>query len=338
MRFFHRAALLTLLFATGCHAQQNAAAPASVSEDTQKRVAEEIREKFQVPPDVQIGIGKESASDMPGYETVPITFSRAGHDTTVPFLISNDHKILVRMEKFDLTKVKLPEEKAQEFLAKQPELTKGRPVRGNPDAKITIVNFDDFECPFCARMHQQLFPDIFNAYKDKVKVIYKDYPLVEIHPWAMHAAVVSNCLAAQSNDAYWDFADRVHGSQQTIGESHDVEKAKAALDRLAHDIAKERKLDDGTLSACIKADNTSQVEAQIQEGRALDIDSTPTLFINGVKVEGALPPEIMRQTINDALKKAGETVPQAAAENPAAKPDAKPSEGAANIGPGTAKR
>ena len=92
----------------------------------------------------------------------------------------------------------------------------GRPTRGNKDAKVTIVNYDDFECPFCSRMHATLFPGLFKEYGDRVLFIYKDYPLEEIHPWAVHAAVDANCLGAQNNDAYWDYADYLHGNQHAI--------------------------------------------------------------------------------------------------------------------------
>ena len=74
----------------------------------------------------------------------------------------------------------------------------GRPTRGNSQAKVVAVNYDDFECPFCSRMHQTLFPQLLKEYGDRVVFIYKDFPLAEIHPWATHAAVNANCLAAQN--------------------------------------------------------------------------------------------------------------------------------------------
>ena len=94
--------------------------------------------------------------------------------------------------------------------------TTGRPTRGAKASKVVVVNFDDFECPYCSRMHQTLFPEILKEYGDRITFIYKDYPLVEIHPWAMHAAIDANCLAAQNNDAYWDFADYIHSNQREI--------------------------------------------------------------------------------------------------------------------------
>jgi protein-disulfide isomerase len=71
-----------------------------------------------------------------------------------------------------------------------------------------VVNFDDFECPLCSRMHQTLFPEILRDYGDRVT--YKDHPVVEIHCWALHAAVDANCLTSQSTDAYWNFVDYIH--------------------------------------------------------------------------------------------------------------------------------
>ena len=97
---------------------------------------------------------------------------------------------------------------------------------------MVAVNYDDFECPFCSRMHQTLFPELFKEYGDRVTFIYKDFPLAEIHPWATHAAVDANCLAAQNKDAYWDFADYIHANQGEVNseKSHDcaVRRARQA--------------------------------------------------------------------------------------------------------------
>ena len=251
---------------------------------------------------MQITVGSTSPSEFAGYQKIPVTFSRNGRVTTVDFLLSNDQKTLVRMEKYDLTKVKLPEETAKEFLAKEPELTKGRPVRGNPNASVTIVNFDDFECPFCSRLHQELFPGLFDQYKDKIKVIYVDYPLVGIHPWATHAAVDANCLAAQNGDAYWDYADRVHASQQSIGASQDAKTAETELDKITREIAGKHKLDTSKLNACMAKSDKAQIEQSRNIGDSFGVQSTPTMFINGIKLEGAVPEPLLKDAIDNALR------------------------------------
>ena len=119
-----------------------------------------------------------------------------------------------------------------------------RPWKGNKDAKVVIVSYDDFQCPFCSRMHQTLFGDIFKSYGDKVKIVYKDFPLYSIHPWAGHAAVDGNCLAEQNNNAYWSFADYMHTSGRDIsGERKAVAEQFEAVDNITRDQGRKFDLD-----------------------------------------------------------------------------------------------
>ena len=196
--------------------------------------------------------------------------------------------------------------------------TAGRPVRGNPNAKVTVINFDDLECPYCARMHQSLFPSTLEHYKDKVRFIYKDDPLVEIHPWAMHASVDANCLAAQSNDVYWTYVDYLHSHGQEItGENRDLTKSVAALDRIARQEATVAKLDAAKVDACIAKQDESQVRASAKEADALGIEGTPALFVDGERINGAVPEQQLWLVIDRALRAAGEQPPPAAPAQPA---------------------
>jgi protein-disulfide isomerase len=150
-------------------------------------------------------------------------------------------------------------------------------VRGNKDAKVTIVNYDDFECPFCARMHETMFPRVFDAYKDKVRVIYKDFPLVEIHPWAMHAAVDANCLGAQNDTAYWDFVDYAHSHHSEIsgGPQTPLAQQFANLDRITLEQGQKNNLDLAKLQSCVKAQNTDAIRASMAEGERLGVEASP---------------------------------------------------------------
>jgi len=197
-------------------------------------------------------------------------------------------------------------------------------------AEIRIINYDDFQCPFCARMHKTLFTDINTIYGDRVRVIYKDYPLVAIHPWATHAAVDANCLNDQNAAAYWNFADYVHASQREIAVGADNAKRQladqtAALDTAAREQGRKLGLDSAKLDACVKKQDDSAVRASIKEGDTLGIDSTPTLFINGERVAGAVPLESLRPIIDRALRDAGVDVPATKAEAPAQPAIASPS-------------
>ena len=245
------------------------------------------------------------SSDMPGYDAVSVSIEGGERQAEgrLKFLISKDRATMLRVTKFDLTKDPFAD------LMSKIDVT-GRPVRGAKSAKVVVVNFDDFECPFCSRMHETLFPEIIKEYGDRVTFIYKDYPLEEIHPWAIHAAVDANCLAAQNDGAYWDFADYIHANKQTV----DAEKSPAArldaIDKMAMLQGQKHSVDVVKLQSCVKAQNEDAVRASMKEADDLGVSATPTLFINGQKIDGAVPVSELRAALDAALRDAGQPVPQ----------------------------
>jgi protein-disulfide isomerase len=293
--FTRRAALLLLLVCLGCSAQ-------SASPEVSRRIEQQVRTYYSIPARVKVVLGPTKPSEFPNYDALTITFDGGEKKQTYDFLLAKDGKTLLRMTKLDLSKDPLAE------VMKKIDV-KGRPTRGNSQAKVVAVNYDDFECPFCSRMHQTLFPDLLKEYGDRVVFIYKDFPLAEIHPWATHAAVNANCLAAQNQDAYWAFADYIHANQKEVNaeKSHDLEFA--ALDRMTTEQGQKHNLDVTKLQACIKAQQDDVVKASVHEGEALGVEATPTMFINGEKVDGALPVSELRDVLDRALVQAGETAP-----------------------------
>src|SRR6201987_4400153 len=170
-----RAFLILLLTCTGCSAQVPPTSPAqpsvaAPSPDLVQLVERHVRAQYQLPPDVKVIVGSLRASDFPGYDALTVVFDSPENKRAYDFLLSQDHKTLLRMTKMDLTKDPYAE------TMKKIDTT-GRPTRGNKDAKVVVVNYDDFECPFCSHMHATLFPEIFKEYGDRVLFIYKDYPL-----------------------------------------------------------------------------------------------------------------------------------------------------------------
>jgi protein-disulfide isomerase len=308
VHFFRRSVIAMLLLCLGCAAQ-------SSTPEIQQRIERQLRGRFSIPADVQISVGPRTPSkEFPNYDQVEITLTRGERKQMEPFLLSKDSKTLIRMTKLDISKDPYAAIMAKINLS-------GRPVRGNPDAKVTIVSYDDFQCPFCSRMHFTLFQDIMKTYGDRVKVVYKDFPLAEIHPWAMHAAVNANCLAQQSSDAYWEFADYLHANQhqllQVLGNPKELQGQNqrqlefAALDKIAVQQGEKHKLQLAPLQACLKAQSEAAVRASVEEASSLGVQATPALFINGEKIDGAVPAEVLRATIERALKDAGQPVPAA---------------------------
>jgi protein-disulfide isomerase len=284
---------MLLVLCLGCSAQLS-------DQNLTRRIERQVRAYYNVPAGVKIAIGTRQASEFPNYDKINLTFVNGEQKQTHEFLVSKDGKTLVRFTKMDLST------DPYATVMNKIDVT-GRPVRGAKDAKVTIVNYDDFECPFCSRMHQTLFPDIFKSYSDRVRVIYKDYPLVEIHPWAIHAAIDANCLAAQNNEAYWDFADYIHANQKEVngGEKSNREQQFATLDRLTLEQGQKHNLDLTQLQSCIKAQKEDAVRASMHEAEKLGVNATPTMFVNGEKLDGAVSAEELRAVLDRALNDAG---------------------------------
>jgi protein-disulfide isomerase len=306
--------LLALGMAAGCKAQPAPApsvAPQSALQGapglaSNRRIEVMVRSQFNLAQDTDLTIGARKPSQIPGYDTLPITIGHGSKQSVVDFLISTDGKTLAHLDTFSL-------EKDPQFSID----VAGRPIRGNPAAKVTVVNFDDLECPYCARMHQTLFPDTLARYKDKVRYIYKDDPLVEMHPWAMRAAVDANCLAAQSAETYWNYVDYLHAHGQEVnGENRDPAKSFAALDRIARQLGTLGKVDAARLDACLARQDDSQVHASMAEAEKLRIEGTPALFVNGERIDGAQPEAQVWMVIDRALRAEGVELPPAAVETP----------------------
>jgi protein-disulfide isomerase len=303
-----RSLFIWLLVCLGCVAQ-------SAPPDVARKVEHQVRAFYNVPTDVRVTVGAITpGGELPGYDTVSVTLDGQGKQKEYKFLLSKDRTTMLRITKFDLTKDAFAE------LMSKIDVT-GRPVRGAKSAKVVVINFDDFECPFCSRMHQTLFPEILKEYGDRVTFVYKDDPLTEIHPWALHAAVDANCLAAQNGDAYWEFADYIHANKAMVDSEKTLSARFDAVDKMAMQQGQKHNLDAEKLQACTKAQNEDVVRASMKEADALGINGTPALFINGQRIDGAVSAGEVRAALDTALKDAGETAPQhvPAASAPASK-------------------
>jgi protein-disulfide isomerase len=295
-RILFFASLLAVGLTLGCKAQPAAQLSAQSPAQTINRHIEIlVRSQYNIPEDYSITLGARSPSQIPGFDALPISIGRDGKATVVDFLISSDNKTLAHLDKYDLANSPL-------FSVN----VAGRPIRGNPAAKVTVVSFDDLECPYCAMMHQTLFPATLERYKETVRFIYKDNPLIQIHPWAMRAAIDSDCLAAQSSDAYWQYVDYIHAhGQEVTGDTRDVAKSYDALDRIARQYGVLGKLDPARIDACLSHQDDSLVRASMKEAETLHIESAPALFVDGERINGAVPQAQVWIVIDRALRAAG---------------------------------
>jgi protein-disulfide isomerase len=297
---FQRSLIALFVLCLGCSAQSNAPT------DLDRSIERQVRSLFQLPPHVEVQIGARRPSEFPNYDDLTVQLVTGGQKQEEHFLIAKDGKALVRFNKMDLTKDPYLEVMNKINLDR-------RPWRGNPNARVIIVSYDDFQCPFCSRMHQAIFGPIYQKYGDKVKIVYKDFPLASIHPWATRAAVDSHCLADQSYEAYWSYADYVHNNGSSISQAGGRDQQFDSLDKITRDQAQKFSLDLDKVNTCLKVQDENMVNASLQEGEQFGIQGTPVLFINGYKIDGALQPDEIGLAIDRALRDAGVAVTPAVA-------------------------
>jgi protein-disulfide isomerase len=184
------------------------------------------------------------------------------------------------------------EKEAQKLLeakAKQEQLDAaivGRPVRGNPNAPVTIVEFSDFQCPYCARGASTV-DELLKKYPNDVKVVFKHFPL-GFHNWAKPAAIAANCAAKQDDEAFWGLHDEFFAKQKEINASNVMAKSRAYLESTGIDL--------GAWGACAEKTDGAEymevaaaVDADMALGQSLGVTGTPGFFVNGTFLNGAQP-------------------------------------------------
>jgi len=163
------------------------------------------------------------------------------------------------------------------------------PVWGKEDASVTIVEFSDFQCPFCSKAADTV-NQIKKKYGGKVKIAFKHFPL-PMHPEARPASEASMCVHEQKADKFWAFHDMVFKNQSKL----DAASLEGYAKSVGVDVAK--------FSECVKSKKYADlVQKDLEYGEKLGVKSTPTFFVNGEILSGALPVEAFSEAIDEALK------------------------------------
>ena len=159
---------------------------------------------------------------------------------------------------------------------------------GPEDAPITIVEFSDYQCPYCERWHTQVYNQLLAAYPGKIRFVYRNLPLTQIHPQAMPAAEAAMCAGEQN--AYWQFHDRLFSNQDLLGEDFYVQ------------IATDLGLNVAAFNNCRETHKyQDEIQADMDFAVGLGVQSTPTFFINGLAMVGAQPLTTFTQLIEKEL-------------------------------------
>jgi protein-disulfide isomerase len=166
--------------------------------------------------------------------------------------------------------------------------TEGFPSTGPKDALITVVEFSDFQCPYCEKWHSQVYEQLMAAYPGKIRLVYRNLPLTQIHPQSMNSAEAALCAGDQ--DAYWQFHDKLFENYQALN------------DDLYASLASDLGLDTTAFKTCMTGHKyKAEIEADMQFAIDLGVQSTPTFFINGLAIVGAQPLSAFQSIIDDEL-------------------------------------
>ncbi|MDD3861904.1 MAG: DsbA family protein [Candidatus Gracilibacteria bacterium] len=180
------------------------------------------------------------------------------------------------------------------------DFTDDDPVKGNKNAKITIVEFSEYQCPYCAKFYENAYQDILKDYVNtgKAKVVFRDLPL-DFHPGAMPAALAANCARDQGGDAmYFKMHDKLFENQSTI--FADTTKIDETMKQMASQLG----LNSTKFSSCYDSEKyKDEIEKDIADADSVGIRGTPAFIINGQYISGAQPYEKFKTIIEQELAK-----------------------------------
>lgn len=267
-------------------AQQTQTTPANTaSTNSNQQISEYVRKAFNVPPSVGINVKEVQKSTVNGLREVQIEItSQGGNQTQDAWITPDNHLLVGRLLDLSVDPYQKNVEKIK---------LDDAPTTGAPDAKVIIVEYSDFQCPYCGAAYKTV-DQLLQQYQGKVKLVYKHLPL-SIHDWAEDAAVASACVYQQKPDAFWKVYGYLFANQSSI--------TKATLTNKVILATQGSGLNEADLKKCISTRATLPlVQAQMTEAGSLGLNSTPSFVINGRPIVGAIELAQFKQVVDEALK------------------------------------
>jgi protein-disulfide isomerase len=261
-----------------------------VNADPKHDIVQDIREVFKVPEATSLTAGPIHKSSFTNLLVTTVTADNGNAKQTQDFYITRDNRTLVLGRVLDLGL----DLKRQ---ALQTMVTTDQPGLGPARAPVTIVEYADLECPTCARLHEFLEKELLPKYGDKVRVVFKEYPLVAIHDWSLTAAIANECVYQIKPEAFTPYRSLIFQNQSITNAANVRDVLLGYADLVGVDRVK--------LAGCLDSKaSLPRVDAGAREGKLLEIQSTPTCFINGRALVGMVSAEAYYQAVDQALKEA----------------------------------
>jgi protein-disulfide isomerase len=283
------------------------------TEARRAKIVENLKLQFPQIADRGLAVNEVKASGFEGLDEGNFSFQGQQGQQTQRFFVSTDDKQLFMIsgnpidvsrstEEVQAELAKRAEEAAKLAAEKAKELqdaVAGAPTKGNPEAPVTIVEFSDFQCPYCSRGTNTM-NEILAKYKDDVKIVFKHFPL-GFHPWAKPAAIAANCAANQKPEAFWTLHDGYFADQQGFNPGNVIEKSKELLADSGLDLEKWSDCASNPESEAYKAESAA-VDADMAFGQKVGVSGTPGFFVNGEFINGAQPLAAFEPLIEAAKK------------------------------------
>jgi protein-disulfide isomerase len=282
--------VVSLLFAAALAFAQTPAPQPKKSALDKATLESYVRHLFVMDKRIAVSVGdpKPSAT-LPGFMDVKVVASMGPQSQEFQFLVSKDGSKIVQGQVFDASQNPFKPENDKLKTAFEPSL-------GAPGADVVIVEFSDFQCPYCKEEAKMIRENLLKSYPQGVRLYFKTFPIESLHPWAKSAAVASRCVFKQQPMAFWTFHDWVFDNQASIIPEN-------FKDRFMGWAKEQKDLDAKTLGACMEDKAVvAEVDEEVRQGRDLNVDRTPTLFVNGRRIAASIDWPSLKSVIDFELE------------------------------------
>lgn len=272
-----------LLFASLCIAQVTPPVAPKPSFLDKATLESYVRHLFVWSSQIKVVISDPNPSSIEGFLETTVTGSMGAASQAVNFFVSRNGEKIVQGVSFDV--------RQNPFKSNIDGLkTTFAPGFGTVGAPVVVVVFSDFQCPHCKDEAKMLRDNLTQTFSKEVRAYFKDFPLEQIHNWAKPAAIAGRCIYREDQAKFWDFHDWAFENQEKLS----LETFRPRLEGFLAD----KKISAPPVLKCFDAKATeADVDKSAAEGRALEINSTPTLFVNGRKLAGNLSWPQLKQII-----------------------------------------
>ena len=248
-----------------------------------------VRHLWVLLPTDTVTVGDPKPSDVPGMQEVHVKVTRGPASGDELLYVTKDGTRILQGMAYDVT--------ANPFKKDLDKLkTSFQPSLGTPGATVVMVLYSDFECPHCKVEATMIRQNLISAFPTQVRLYFIDFPIEQLHPWARAAADAGRCVFHQDPASFWDYYDWIYGRQETITKDN----LKSIIDIWAKD---RKDIDNVRLNSCMDTKETDkEVADEMEKVKDLDINATPTMFVNGRRIANSIDWASLKSMIENEIE------------------------------------